>query len=286
MRSIEINSRHAIADANPGAAPQLQWLPIAQLVVDDSYQRELKQGNWLAIVRIARAFKWSRFSPVFVAPVEGGAYAIIDGQHRTHAAALCGIKEVPCQIVLMTREEQAASFAAVNGLVTKVTSWQIFKAALTAKEDWAEKLSGIAAQAGCRLMTGNNSHFLKKPGEIYGVSTFRKLVEKFPERHLVAALRLIRRVDGLGTENECWDTAILAPLTSALAQRPHAMQRPDFAKALELFDVFTMAEDVVKKNRERIRRGLPYVKKTDAIETQILEWIDTRFPERISGRAG
>ena len=118
MRTIETGTNHAPSSVDAGPAPMLQWLPLASLVVDDSYQRELKRGNWSAIRRIADNFKWSRFSPVFVAPVEGGRYAIIDGQHRAHAAAICGFDEVTCQIVQMSREEQAASFAAVNGLVT------------------------------------------------------------------------------------------------------------------------------------------------------------------------
>lgn len=137
LRPVCIEKQSPVGDVDPGAAPMLQWLPISSLVVDDGYQRDLKAGNWKAIRRIAAAFSWSRFSPVFVAPVEGGLYAIIDGQHRTHAAALVGIDTVPCQIVQMDPREQAASFAAINGLVTKVTIWNIYKAALAAGEAWA-----------------------------------------------------------------------------------------------------------------------------------------------------
>ena len=112
MRHIDIGSQTRPERVDPGAAPILQWIDIADLVVDDTYQRDLGRGNWKAIRRIAVAFKWSRFSPVFVSPVEGGRYAVIDGQHRAHAAAICGFPQVPCQIVPMTLEEQAASFAA------------------------------------------------------------------------------------------------------------------------------------------------------------------------------
>ena len=148
MRSIDVSKLKRPANVNPGPAPMLQWIRIEQLVVDDSYQRDLKAGNWKTIQRIAEAFRWSRFSPVFVAPVEGGRFAIIDGQHRTHAAAICGFAEVPCQVVQMSLEEQAASFAAVNGLVTKVTLQQIFKAALTAGETWAIECDRICRDAG------------------------------------------------------------------------------------------------------------------------------------------
>lgn len=82
-------------------APQLLWLRIEDLVVDSRYQRPLNTGNWAAIRRIAKDFRWSRFSPVLVAPVEGGRYAVIDGQHRAHAAALCGIESIPAMVALV-----------------------------------------------------------------------------------------------------------------------------------------------------------------------------------------
>src|SRR5690606_16959607 len=73
-----------------------------------------------------------RFAPVLCAPIEGGLYSIIDGQHRVHAAAMCGVEAVPCQIVQIDKQEQAASFAAVNGNVTKITAFNLLKAALAA----------------------------------------------------------------------------------------------------------------------------------------------------------
>src|SRR5690606_21829714 len=143
---------------------------IADLVVDDRYQRDLKTGNWAAIRRIAQQFRWSRFSPVLVAPVEGGRFAVIDGQHRTHAAAMCGHETVPCQVVQMDHAEQAASFAAVNGLVTKVSAGQVYKAALAAGTEWAVACHKAVTGAGCRLMTHNASGDAKKAGEVYALA--------------------------------------------------------------------------------------------------------------------
>jgi hypothetical protein len=53
-----------------------------------------------------------------VAPVEGGQFAIVDGQHRTTAAIRRGQKEVPCQVVQADRAKQAAAYAAVDGNIT------------------------------------------------------------------------------------------------------------------------------------------------------------------------
>jgi hypothetical protein len=74
----------AFGDRNPA---MLQWLALDRLVIDDAYQRPLLPGTWKSIEKIAANFQWSRFSPVLVAPIAGGLFAVIDGQHRVHAAA-------------------------------------------------------------------------------------------------------------------------------------------------------------------------------------------------------
>jgi hypothetical protein len=89
------------------------------LVVDTEYQREIGRKGATNVMQIAEHFDWSKFAPVVVAPVEGGRFAIVDGQHRTTAAMLREIKEVPCQVVQADRAKQAAAYAAVNGNITK-----------------------------------------------------------------------------------------------------------------------------------------------------------------------
>jgi len=91
------------------------------LLVDTEYQREIGRRGAVNVVQIAEHFDWSKFAPVIVAPVAGGHFAIVDGQHRTTAAMLRDIKEVPCQLVQADRAKQAAAYAAVNGNVTKTT---------------------------------------------------------------------------------------------------------------------------------------------------------------------
>jgi len=100
---------------NPGPTPIVQWLKICQLVVGPAYQRAIGNRGTSNIHLIAENFDWSKFAPVIVALVEGGRFAIVDGQHRTTVAMLRGIEEMPCQIVQANRAQQAAAFAAVNG---------------------------------------------------------------------------------------------------------------------------------------------------------------------------
>lgn len=71
--------RQAPADCGP--APQMDWIPIAKLVVDESYQREITRQGRANVLRIAAQFRWSYFSCVVVAPLAGGLYAIVSAAH-------------------------------------------------------------------------------------------------------------------------------------------------------------------------------------------------------------
>lgn len=267
---------------DPGAVPQLQWIAIKDLVIDDEYQRPLERGNWKAVRTIAKNFRWSQFSPVFVAPVEGGLFAIIDGQHRTHAAAARGIKQVPCQVVPMSRQEQASAFAAVNGTVTKVTVFQIYKAALAAGEPWAVTARDIALEGGCQLMTSNSSTSHKKPGQIFGVRAFCDLVEKYDRAVLVSALQTLMATEGFCDMMEMWDTSLLRPLLHALCQRPNALQRDGFNEALSGLDLWKMQDRITAENRMRQRAGEVCIGRIYQMETGVIDWIDTHFPERMA----
>src|SRR5271155_3794699 len=104
MRPISIEGFEKPKSVFAGAAPMLQWLKITDLVVDPAYQRPIIGKGRQNVDRIAREFSWSCFAPVVVSPVEGGKFAIIDGQHRTTSAAMLGFESVPCQIVIAARD--------------------------------------------------------------------------------------------------------------------------------------------------------------------------------------
>jgi hypothetical protein len=282
FRLIDVPPGNFPEAPDAGAAPILQWIKISNLVVDDTYQRELKRENWSAIRRIAERFRWSRFSTVFVAPVEGGRFAIIDAQHRTHAAALCGFEEVPCQIVQMDPGEQAASFAAVNGLVTKVTSWNILKAALAAGESWALDCAKVCADAGCRLMLGNNATDAKKPGEIYAIRLIRDAVKRGKGSAARLTLSGIRRSE-FGEQATAYSNEILKPAFSAVADRPWLVKgKVDLASFFDEFDIWQAldeAEEIAKKKR---RSGATGISRYDLAAAFIGEGLDKAFPQRMA----
>lgn len=183
--------------AEPGPEPKLAWLPVADLVIDDRYQRSLEKSNWLAIRRIAESFRWSRFAPILVAPAEGGKYAVIDGQHRAHAALMCGIAQVPALMAEVDLVEQSRAFAQINSKAIKVSAFHIYRAAKAAGEDWALAADRACAAAGCTLMTGNRATKEKKARQVFSVAFIRKQIEAGQGGAITAALRAICAVPAL-----------------------------------------------------------------------------------------
>lgn len=281
VRSIDIGKISRPSEVDPGPAPMLQWLKISDLVIDDTYQRDLKGGNWTAIRRIAERFKWSRFSPVFVAPVEGGKYAVIDGQHRTHAAAICGFAEVPCQVVQMTQAEQAASFAAVNGLVTKVTIWNIFKAALVAREKWAVDCAEVCAAADCKLMASNATTETKKPGEVFAIGLIRGHVRSKTGPVATLALKGIRNSE-FGKTADAYTNDILKPLFAAVTDRPWLVkQQVDISRFIDAFDIYAVLDRASDFAKTKRRQGFANISKFDVASIEIGEGLDKAFPQRM-----
>lgn len=285
MREILAISPPAGLVVSAGTAPILQWIKIAELVIDDSYQRDLRRENWSAIRRIAENFRWSRFSPVFVSPVEGGRFAVIDGQHRTHAAAMCGFEQVPCQIVPMTREEQAASFAAVNGMVTKVTSIQLFKARVREGDPKAQTAVEIAEAAGCKICTSNPSSKLRQPGDIAAPKMFLSVIEQRGPDAVKIALTALRKADGYSDVKEVWDASILEPLLLAMTSDKDIVASTDLISVLERMPLWDMAEEVHGEIKRRLRLGLPYAGKKPMLRQAFENYLGTYIKRSAAGGA-
>lgn len=215
FRRIDITGMQP-ADLAPQPAPQMLWVEIAQLVIDDRYQRPINEGNRKAIKRIAAAFRWSRFSPVIVAPIEGGRYALIDGQHRAHAAALCGIESIPAMVALVAPEEQAQAFIEINTRQIRVGSEQVYRAALTANEPWAIACRDTVASAGCRLMTAKYTTSSKKPGQVFCVDLIRRMVNLGKADAVTNGLAALLEYEHGATAN--FSNTLLSPWLSAAAE--------------------------------------------------------------------
>jgi hypothetical protein len=191
VRSISTEGFEKPESVSAGAAPMLQWLKIADLVVDPAYQRPIVGNGRRNVDRIARAFSWSCFAPVVVSPVEGGKYAIIDGQHRTTSAAIVGFDSVPCQIVIAAREDQAAAFKAINGTTTPISQMALHAAALVASETWAVQIAHVCACAQVELLRYPVPADKQASGQTMAVGTIAQCLKRYGEATLITALQCV-----------------------------------------------------------------------------------------------
>jgi hypothetical protein len=191
MRPISIEGFEKPESVAAGAVPMLQWMKIADLVVDPAYQRPIAGKGRRNVDQIARSFSWSCFSPVVVSPVEGGKFAIIDGQHRTTAAAILGIECVPCQIVIAAPEEQAAAFKAINGTITPISQMALHAAALVANEPWAVQIANVCACAQVELLRYPVPINKQGPGQTMAAGAMTQCLKRYGEATLITALQCV-----------------------------------------------------------------------------------------------
>jgi hypothetical protein len=179
------------SEFSPGPAPFLQWIEIEKLVIDDIYQREIGRRGAMNVHQISENFDWSKFAPVIVAPVEGGLFAIVDGQHRTTAAILRSQEKVPCQVVQADRAKQAAAYAAVNGNITKTTAQQLYHAKVAARDEDALRLAEVCAIAGVEIVRRNLVQSQIKVGQTQAVGALSRCLTLYGRDTLITALQCI-----------------------------------------------------------------------------------------------
>lgn len=255
MRAVTIGDEKRVTPEDQ-PEPWLERVKIRDLVVDDHYQRPLNKGNWQRIKKMAADFRWSRFAPVLVAPVvvDGAKrYAIIDGQHRAHAALLCGFETVPAMVQELGRREQASAFHWVNDQVTRISSFHIYKAALSAAEGWALESRAAVEEAGCVLMTANASTSAKRVGQIFSIALIRKLIEDGKADVVTEGLRALRDYD-IDGRVPLYSAVILRPWLGALGDRPDLL-RIDLAAFLEAHDPFRVIDRLERMRKDAGKTG-------------------------------
>ena len=197
LRKIETAGYAKIALATAFGRPaRLEWLNVKQLVIDPEYQRDISSLGRSKVRKIAAAFNWSMFTPVIVAAAGGDKYAIVDGQHRATAAALCGIEKVPCAIIEARPGEQAAAFKAINGNVTKLSSMQLHYASLAAGDDQARKTNAVCKAAGVTILRYPKDLRSIAVGETMAVVIIGRVILRYGDEAVISALKAINAAGG------------------------------------------------------------------------------------------
>lgn len=274
-RQIDI-SGEVPRSAPAQAVPLVQWVKVSDLVVDEGYQRSLTPQSWRSIRKIADAFDWAHFGAVAVAPVEGGRFALIDGQHRAHAAALCGLESVPAIVNILPVAEQARAFAMMNSTSIKVSPLQVYRAALVSEGPWAIACRDAVADAGCQLVSFNAHAASRKIGQVYAVTLIRKLVEGGQGRLVREGLPpLVAAAQAMGPMSGplLFNADVLTAWFGALAMRPEFISA-DLHGFLQRNRLMNLLENAAQlRNDPAYARITAATLKRDAIATKLGEYI-------------
>ena len=185
----------AASKLNAGPAPMLQWLAVTDLVVDDRYQRPIYGAGERNVREIARDFRWSKFAPLIVAPVAGGKFAVIDGQHRATSAAMHGIESVPALVIIADDMEQAAAFRAINGQVTRIHKLAVQHAAIAAGDPDALEVQSVCEAAGVTVLRYPVAQPNLKPGQTLALGSIIQALRQYGREVLVTALMCVTETD-------------------------------------------------------------------------------------------
>jgi hypothetical protein len=273
MRTISTEGFEKPEAVAPGPAPTLRWISIADLCIDRHYQEPitgLRRGD---VQRIAKTFSWSCFTPVVVAPLEAGKFAIIDGQRRTTAAALLGLQSVPCQIVAADRERQALAFRTINRGIGSPSRMARHAAAVAASDAHAVGLADICVRAGVELLRYPVPLDRQAAGQTMAVGALTQCLRRYGQNTLITALQCVTQT----TNNQ--PGVLSARMIKALCVVLHGDRelRDGGLAVLEAFD----AIDLIALQRAASDKGaISDVSSVERIAHQIRVELRRLFPRK------
>ncbi|MCW1932632.1 ParB/RepB/Spo0J family partition protein [Pararhodobacter zhoushanensis] len=247
FRHIDLTGFHPADAPADQMLPTMLWADVSALTIDTRYQRALTAKGRNIIARIARGWDWKKYQPILIAPGDAGQFAVVDGQHRAHAAALCGITALPAMMVPMTLREQAASFVAVNRDRISLDRLAVYRAELQAGMEWAIAASKAVEAGGCRIATANPSAAFKKPRDIYAIGLIRRMIEAGEGEAITAGLAGISN-SMQGAQIEAYAGPILSAWLPAIATNQRFM-RLELAAVFDAIDFADLYDDAIARSR-------------------------------------
>lgn len=163
-----------------------ELLTVDKLKTED-YQRVL---NTAFAKDIANDWKESEVG-VIVVSYRDGFYRVVDGQHRVYAARIKKLPVLMCEIHQgLTHEQEAALFIALTKKRKALLTYDLYNAALVAKEGWALNVNAIVAKNGFTVSRGPIDK------GIQAVATLNTIYKKHGETHLDKTLRIVGLIWG------------------------------------------------------------------------------------------
>lgn len=158
-----------------GTRPTLEWVTLDQLEVDETYQRAMGgNASQRVIAAMIKQWDWRLCQPLVVArrfDSDGGGrqrLMVVDGQHRLTGARERGdIDQLPCVIAPFSNvTDEAEAFVALNNSRARLTQFDLFNAAILARDPASLKVMELLHDAGLRHVRHANTPSWK-PGDIH-----------------------------------------------------------------------------------------------------------------------
>jgi len=219
-------------DITPGGAdmaePRFERANPADLMVDETYQRNLSERSVKLIRKIVAQWDWRTFMPPVVVRV-GARMHVIDGQHTAIAAATHPlIKTIPVMVVdAAAVSDRAKTFLGRNRDRISVTTNQLHVAAVAAGDDEAMTIHQVCERAGVTILKQPPSASGFREGETMAVSTISGLVNRRGALRARQVLEVITK-------------AKIAPVPAGLIKAVEAlMTNSEFAAHVDPADITT-----------------------------------------------
>jgi hypothetical protein len=230
--------------SNIGPKPELKWIPLTQLYVDQEYQRSAKSSKSQTNINYMRQnFSWAFCGALVVCYVKAKKqYAIIDGQHRYLVAkSLTGIAELPCLIINdLDVKHQAQSFVVMNTRRVKLHTLGAFHASVAAGVEDAVTLKAILDE--CKLAIPAYSRLKgdTHPREVQAVGALVSLLGKYSKNQIKWALTIIP--EAYGDTKGQMRASLIKGLVEFIKTYPDA-DRARMIEVLENLDPFKLEDD-------------------------------------------
>lgn len=225
--------------SNFGARPEIKWVPVDQIVVDEAYQRSVDTRSGQSVItKIATNFQWGLFGIILLTPdkTKLKRFYCVDGQHRVEAAKRAGIKEIPAIIALFDSVmAAAAAFVAINKDRTNITPLNIHRANVAAGDPAALEIERVCEAAGVRLLPYPVQAASIKPGETMAIGAIRGAIRDQGPEHASRALKMLRVVysDSPGAIRANYITASARILSGEYGQFPGSKILADVLKRFD-----------------------------------------------------
>ncbi len=159
--------------------PDFDIVAPTELLVDETYQRNLSPKSVDLIRRIVAGWSWSKFKPPICTRVDGALH-VIDGQHTAiGAASHGGIPVIPVVVVPVPEVAgRAAAFVSHAKDRLQATALQVHRAALVAGDDEAVTLDAVCRRAGVELLPFAPSDGRYAARQTVAVVGLRRLIAK------------------------------------------------------------------------------------------------------------